>query len=131
VAAFRPERNPDLTLLLNDMAWLIFIAPVGMLVVQNLSLALGIYFDARPEPVFPRWVAHLAILSAVVMTPAVCAVIFISGPLAWNGIISFWCRLGAFALFLVVMFFALRRAIKQQDAEQASGSAELESAVAP
>lgn len=131
VAAFRPERNPDLTLLLNDMAWLIFVAPVGMLVVQNLSLALGIYFDARREPVFPRWVAHLAILSALVMTPAVGAVMFTSGPLAWNGIISFWCRLGAFALFLVVMFFALRRAIKQQDAEEARGSTELEPAVAP
>ncbi|CAN5347697.1 hypothetical protein BH11ACT6_BH11ACT6_01170 [soil metagenome] len=131
VAAFRPERNPDLTLLLNDMAWLIFVAPVGMLVVQNLSLALGIYFDARREPVFPRWVAHLAILSALVMTPAVGAVMFTSGPLAWNGIISFWCRLGAFALFLVVMFFALRRAIKQQDAEETRGSTELEPAVAP
>jgi hypothetical protein len=125
VAAFRPERDPDLTLLLNDMAWLIFIAPVGMLVVQNLSLAMGIYFDARPQPVFPRWVAHLAILSAAVMTPAVCAVIFTSGPLAWNGVISFWCRLGAFAAFLVVMFFALRQAIKQQEAEQAK-PAELE-----
>lgn len=131
VAAFRPERNPDLTLLLNDMAWLIFVAPVGMLVVQNLSLALGIYVDARQEPVFPRWVAHLAILSALVMTPAVGAVMFTSGPLAWNGIISFWCRLGAFALFLVVMFFALRRAINQQDAEEARGSTELEPAVAP
>ncbi|MET0900397.1 MAG: hypothetical protein ABWY45_20985 [Mycobacterium sp.] len=130
VAAFRPERDPELTLLLNDMAWLIFIAPVGMIVVQNLSLALGIYFDARTQPVFPRWVAHLAILAAAVMTPAVCAVIFTSGPLAWNGVISFWCRLGAFALFLVVMFVALRRAIRQQETEQAEGSAELEPAVA-
>lgn len=118
VAAFRPDRNPELTLLLNDLAWLIFIAPVGMLVVQNLSLAMGIYFDARPQPVFPRWVAHLAILTAAAMTPAVCSVIFTSGPLAWNGFISFWCRLGAFAFFLVVMFFALRRAIKQQDIEE-------------
>ncbi|WP_232374983.1 hypothetical protein [Mycolicibacterium mengxianglii] len=130
VAAFRPERDPELTLLLNDMAWLIFIAPVGMLVVQNLSLASGIYFDARPQPVFPRWVAHLAIVSAAAMTPAACAVIFTSGPLAWNGVISFWCRLGSFTLFLAVMFVMLRRAIRQQEFEEATGPA-LQAAVSP
>lgn len=124
VAAFRPERDPELTLLLNDLAWLIFIAPVGMLVVQNLSLAAGIYFDARPQPVFPRWVAHLAIVCAAAMTPAVCAVMFTSGPLAWNGLISFWGRLGAFTVFLVVMFVMLRRAIKQQEIDEAAMPAE-------
>src|SRR6476469_6842597 len=45
VAAFRPERNPELTMLLNDMAWITFIAPVGMIVGQNLLLGLAVYFD--------------------------------------------------------------------------------------
>ncbi|MGH3968151.1 MAG: hypothetical protein ACRDTV_08590, partial [Mycobacterium sp.] len=38
VAAFRPERNPELIQVLNDLAWLTFIAPIGMIVVQNLCL---------------------------------------------------------------------------------------------
>ena len=31
-AAFRPGRGPDLVMLLNDMAWMLFVAPVGALV---------------------------------------------------------------------------------------------------
>ena len=52
------------------------------------------------------------------MTPAVCAVVFKSGPLAWDGAISFWLRIGAFALNIAVMFFVVRAAIAYQAAEQ-------------
>lgn len=117
VAAFRPDRDPQLIMLLNDMAWLIFIAPVGMLVVQNLCLALAIHLDARVQPVFPRWVAHFNVLTAAAMTPAVCAVIFRSGPLAWDGVVSFWLRIGAFCLYITVMFFVVWAAIKRQASE--------------
>ncbi len=119
VAAFRPDRNPQLVQLLNDMAWLIFIAPVGFVVVQNLILALAIRLDAQPRPIFPRWVAYFSILTAVAITPAVCAVIFKTGPLAWDGAISFWLRIGAFSLYIAVMFFVLRAAIKRQAADEA------------
>lgn len=70
LAAFRPERDPQLISLLNDMAWFFFIAPVGTIIVQNLCLALSIYLDARPDPVFPRWVAHFNIATAVLMVPS-------------------------------------------------------------
>lgn len=116
-AAFRPERNPQLIMLLNDLAWITFIAPVGMVVVQNLCLALAIYLDARPQPVFPRWVAAFSVAVAAAMTPAACAAIFRSGPLAWNGAVSFWLRIGAFALYVAVMFVVLRAPIKRQAAE--------------
>jgi len=119
IAAYRPGRDPQLILLLNDMAWLIFIAPVGAFVVQNLCLALAVYLDTRPQPIFPRWVAYFSVLTAVAMTPAACAVIFKSGPLAWDGAISFWLRIGAFALNIAVMFFVVRAAISRQAAEQA------------
>jgi hypothetical protein len=118
IAAYRPARDPQLLLLLNDMAWLVFIAPVGSFVVQNLCLALGVYLDARAQPIFPRWVAHFSLLTAAAMTQAACAVIFKSGPLAWDGAISFWLRIVAFALYIVVMFFVVWAAIRRQAAEQ-------------
>src|SRR3546814_4340090 len=54
VAAFRPDRDPQLISLLNDMAWFFFTAPVGAIIVQNLCLATSVYLDTRADPVFPR-----------------------------------------------------------------------------
>jgi len=116
-AAFRPDRSPELVMLLNDMAWMIFIAPVGVLVAQNLLLGLAIYFDDGPNPVFPRWVGHFAIATAVAMAPAVGAAVFKTGPLAWDGVVSFWLRNTAFVAFVIVMFFVLRSAVRRQAVE--------------
>ena len=120
VAAYRPDRDPQLVLLLNDMAWLVFIAPVGMVVVAHLCLALAVFLDQRVVPIFPRWVGYFSIVTAAAMTPAACAVIFTTGPLAWDGAISYWLRLGAFVLDIVVMFVVLRTAIDRQALEEPS-----------
>lgn len=117
-AAFRPDRNPELVQLLNDMAWLIFIAPVGALVAMNLLLAAAIYFDNGPNPVFARWVGHYSVATAVAVAPAVGAAVFRTGPLAWDGLVSFWLRNGAFALFVFVMFFVLRGVLHRQAVEE-------------
>ena len=117
VAAFRPDRGPELVQLLNDMAWIIFIAPVGMLVAQNLLLALAVYFDSGPRPVFPRWVGHYSLATGLAMAPAAAAAVVTTGPLAWDGVVSFWLRNGAFAAFVVVMFFVLRSVLRWQAAE--------------
>lgn len=118
VAAFRPDRRPELVMLLNDMAWMIFIAPVGAFVAMNLFLALAIYFDDGPNRVFARWVGHYAIATALAMAPAVGAAVFATGPLAWNGVLSFWIRNAAFALFVAVMFFVLRNVLHRQAVEE-------------
>jgi len=113
VAAFRPDRDPQLVSLLNDMAWFFFIAPAGLIVVQNLCLALSIYLDARPQPVFPRWVAHFNVVTAVLMIPGAFALLHKTGPLAWDGSLSFSLRLTTFAVYVAVMFFVLLHVIKQ------------------
>lgn len=112
VAAFRPDRNPELVMLLNDLAWIVFIAPIGMVVAQFLMLAMAVYFDT--SAVFPRWVGHYSVATALAMLPAAGAAVFQTGPLAWDGFLSFWLRNGAFAAFVVVMFFVLRRAVVRQ-----------------
>src|SRR6516165_10841162 len=40
LAAFRPERNPELTQLLNDFAWITFTTVVPFLIAQSVILAL-------------------------------------------------------------------------------------------
>ncbi|MDD9936348.1 MAG: hypothetical protein OXT09_22240 [Myxococcales bacterium] len=117
-AVARPDRDPQLTLLLNDLAWLSLVTPVGFIITQNLCLALGIYMDARPRPVFPRWVAHFNIVTALLMVPGAFAIVYTTGPLAWDGSLSFGLRMGTFALYIAVMFFVTRSAIRQQAEEE-------------
>jgi len=118
IAAFRPERDPELLLLLNDLAWMAFITPVGFIIAQNFCLALAIYMDARTKPVFPRWVGHFNIVIALLMAPGAFALMNQTGALAWDGFWSFWVRSGAFGSYIAVMFFVVRAAINQQDREQ-------------
>lgn len=119
VAAFRPGRDPEVVMVLNDLAWIVFIAPVGMVVTQFVLLAVAVYFDDGPDPVFPRWVGHYSLATGIAMIPAAGAAVFHSGPLAWDGLLSFWLRNGAFAVFVIVMFFVLRRAVLRQAREEA------------
>jgi hypothetical protein len=107
-------------MLLNDLAWIAFIAPVGMIVVQNICLATAVWLDEHATPIFPRWVAPFSILTAAAMVPAACGATVRTGPLAWDGLVSFWLRNGAFAVFITVMFFVVRAAIERQAAEEGS-----------
>jgi hypothetical protein len=115
VAIFRPDRDPQLISLLNDMAWFFFVAPVGTIIVQNLCLAGSIYLDARPDPVFHRWVAHFNVLAAVLMVPGAFALMHKTGPLAWNGSLSFSLRLITFAVYVAVMFCVLLSVVNRPE----------------
>ncbi|MDP9167960.1 MAG: hypothetical protein M3O32_18140 [Actinomycetota bacterium] len=119
VAAFRPDREPELISLLNDMAWFFFTAPVGAIVVQNLCLAASIHLDDRPDPIFPRWVAHFNVASAVLLIPGAFSMLFKTGPLAWDGSVSFTLRIVVLAAYVVVMFLVLLRVVHRQGSEQA------------
>ena len=111
VAAFRPERAPDLTLLTNDLAWITFTCGVPFLVALFLFLALAVAWDDQPYPVFPRWIAWFNLVTALVAVPAAFAGLTKSGVFAWDGLWSFWVKNLAIAVWIVVMAWALRRAM--------------------
>ena len=117
LAAFRPERDPQLTLLFNDLAWVTFSSQVGFLIAQSVILALAIYLDRQERPVFRPWVAHFNLVVAVLLMPAAFAGAALTGPFAWDGLLTFWVRNGAVALWIVVMAVVLGGAIRRQRAE--------------
>ena len=118
LAAFRPERDPQLTLLLNDFAWVTFASQVGFLVAQSVILALAIYLDDQARPVFDRWVAHFNMVIAVLLLPAAFVGLAMSGALAWDGLLTFWVRNAAIGVWIVVMGIVLARTILRQRAEE-------------
>lgn len=122
LAAFRPERDPQLTLLFHDLAWVTFTTPVCFLIGQCLFLALAIFLDRQAQPVFPRWVAHFNLAIAIAIAPAAFSTTTLSGPLAWDGLLSFWLRNTAIALWLLVMMGVLGRTILRERAAGGGGA---------
>ncbi|OMC17623.1 hypothetical protein [Mycobacterium colombiense] len=117
LAAFRPERSPGLTQLLNDFGWITFTIVVPFLIGQSVILALAIFFDDQARPVFPRWVAYFNLLVAAALVPAAFVGVSLTGPLAWDGFLSFWVKNVAIAVWIVVMGVVLGQAIYRERAE--------------
>lgn len=127
LAAFRPERSPELTQLLNDFAWVTFTTLVPFLIGQSVILALAIYFDDPANLVLPRWVAHFNLLVAAALVPAAFVGASLSGPLAWDGVLSFWLKNVAIGVWVVVMGVVLGQAVYRERAEIQSRAEELDS----
>ncbi|OBF60603.1 hypothetical protein A5753_19730 [Mycobacterium sp. 852002-51971_SCH5477799-a] len=125
LAAFRPERSPELTQLLNDLAWITFTILVPFFIGQCVILALAIYFDDPSRPVFNRWVANFNLLVAAALVPATFVGASLTGPLAWDGVLSFWVKNVAIALWIIVMGVVLGRAVYRERAESRGRSDEL------
>lgn len=117
LAAFRPERNPELIQLFNDMAWVTFTTQVGFLIGQNVFLAVAIYLDRQPRPVFKPWVAHFNLLVAAALMPAAFTAMALTGPLAWDGLLSFWVKNIAIAVWIVVMTLVVGATLYRQRRE--------------
>lgn len=113
---FRPDRDPGLTVTLNDFAWLLFITPIGPFIVQNVAIGAAILGDRSPQPVFPRWVGYLNLWIAFLFMPDILAFFFTSGPFAWNGVFVFWLAFTAYAVWLTAMGLVLRAMVHAQDA---------------
>lgn len=118
VAAFRPDRPDTDIQQLNDMGWLPFTGIIYTIMLQNIVIAVAVLSDKRAEPVFPRWYAYFSLWCALLYCPASLDVFFTGGPLAWNGLFSWWLSLIAFFAWLVVTTVLLFRAVKHQERER-------------
>ena len=122
LAAFRPERDPALIQLFNDLAWVTFATQVPYLIAQSVILALAIYLDDQDRPVFKRWVAHFNLLVAAALAPAAFTGLALEGPMAWDGLLPFWVKNLSIAVWIVVMGVVLGQTIHRERAEQAAAA---------
>lgn len=124
-AAYRSDRNPQIVQMLNDLGWLPFLGIACTAVMQGVVIGVLVLRDKRPKPLFPRWTGYFNIWVVIMFAPASCVVLFHDGPLAWNGLISWWLALVTFFAWMVVVTWMLLRAITQQAAhpEDAEGIA--------
>jgi undecaprenyl pyrophosphate phosphatase UppP len=63
-------------------------------------------------------VAHFNLLIAAALVPAAFVGLALTGPLAWDGALSFWLKNIAIAVWIVVMGVVLGQAVYRERAEQ-------------
>lgn len=111
VAAFRPERMPEMTQLLVDQGWLMFITGIPPFIMQYAILGIATFTDRREVPIFPRWSGYLQVWVSLSFLPAYLAFFFKTGPFAWNGLFVWWIPLILFTVWFGVMIGLCRKAV--------------------
>ena len=124
MCGFRPDRNPEITVMMNDLAWIMLITPIAPFMLQLVSIGLAILSDQRQT--LPRWVGYLNFWIAFSFLPSALPYFFKTGPFAWRGIFVLPLALTTYCLFLVAMGLMVRRAVLAA----AAGSQETRQAVA-
>lgn len=102
-ATYRPDRDPQITYLINDLGWLIFTTTVAPFLIQFIALGLGLLNDKSAKPVLPHWLGFYCLVSGSLFLPAAFIFFFKTGPFAWDGLITFWLPVTDFFVWMVVM----------------------------
>lgn len=123
VAALRPERSPEDIQQLNDLGFLPFTGIIYTIFLQNMVIGIAVLSDKRDKPIFPRWWGYLSIWMGILYLPA-CLDAFYddSGPLAWNGILSFWLSAIAFFAWVVITVWLLLRMTGDLERDEAQAT---------
>jgi hypothetical protein len=114
--AFRPERPPELTMLVDDLSYVMLILPWPPILGQLGAITVAVLRDRSPRPVFPRWVGYYSIWVALLLLPASLIIFFRTGPFAWTGIVGFWIPAAVFGTWYLVMTRLLLGAIRDEAA---------------
>ncbi len=113
VAAYRPERDPNSIMLMNDLGWisLEMVTPPAM--VQFCAVAIAILRDTSAVPFLPRWLAFYSFWCAVLFVPGLFVAFFVKGPFAWNGLLSFWVAAAAYGTWLLAMAWQCMKSVQR------------------
>lgn len=110
-AAFRPERDSEVILAMNDLAWFFTILYFVPVFIQFISIGMVGLLDDSEHPPWPRWVGYLSIWFAILAIPSALIAYFKIGPFAWDGLFGFWIPLVAFFGWFAIMVPTLLRSI--------------------
>jgi hypothetical protein len=120
VVAFRPDRDPAQTQMLNDAFWIFLVMPWTPFLTQNYAFAYAIFTDKQDREggaLFPRWLGYLNIWAPIIFSPSILLPFFKTGPFDWAGIFVIWIP----AIVFVIQFGAnvalLLKAISREERE--------------
>lgn len=111
-AAYRAgETSPQITQMLNDAFWFAAEYPYSPFAGFMVVLAIIVFSDKRPEPVFPRWVGYFCLWCTLLMVPGGMLAFFKTGPFAFDGLMAFYVLAGAYTTFTVTLSVVMHRQV--------------------
>lgn len=125
LAAFRPgEIDPEITQMLNDGAWLLFLIPWAPFSVWAIIFSLLVLQDDSEDPIFPRWLAGLSFGFALILVPAFAPLLFKDGGFAYDSVLGMVVPLIAFegwkASVSIAMMHGVEKQLKTQKVDEAT-----------
>ncbi|CAG8981236.1 hypothetical protein HYALB_00003834 [Hymenoscyphus albidus] len=120
VITYRLDRNPEITQVLSDLFFIIALIPWPTFLIQNFAFSYAVLVDHREKPIFPKYIALVNVVSPVLFVPGISMHFVKSGPLAWNGGVSFWMAAVAFGIQVCIDSLSLMRCITIESQENAT-----------
>lgn len=108
---FRPDRDPGMIQLMNDMAWLQFIGGITIFIGVPMAIAFACFVNKDAHLPFPRWMGYFNIWYLLGTFPNQLIFFFHEGPFAWSGFFGFWLPGTLFGAWLITTFWILRKSI--------------------
>ncbi|MDQ0473951.1 hypothetical protein [Labrys wisconsinensis] len=118
-AAYRPDRDPALVLLMSDFYWLTYVGVAFIFSINIAVIGLSALWDRRANPVFPKWFGYANLVFAVIFAPGCLVYPYTEGPFAWNGLFTFGIPSIAFLFWKAMMIVYLLRAVRSEEKEEA------------
>jgi len=124
VAAFSPDRPPELTLMMHELANLTLVTTDQFYIFNMVSVAyLALSRSAHPLNPFPRWYGYFVIWGALMFELGAFAFVPRTGPFAWNGLFVYWFPFSIYGVWTLLTMIVMLRAIgRQERAERAAGA---------
>jgi hypothetical protein len=96
--------------------------PFPPFVAQDFLVSYGIFSDKRSHPLIPHWVAWVNTAITFTFYPAFGVHCVKSGPIAWNGALTFWLGAVGLGVQIGLLVFYLLKAVTRADDGLPSGS---------
>jgi hypothetical protein len=119
--AFRTDIDPATLRTLNDVDFIVFNITYAGTTLQAIAAGLVGLADKSEHPVFPRWVSYWSIFTGLSFLPITAMPYFKTGPLAWDGLITFWALFGTFFVWTgsIGIYLAkdVRRRLREEEGQ--------------
>ncbi len=121
VAAYSPERAPEVTHLMHEFALLTLVTTDQYFIFQMIAIAVISFTTNDEHTAFPRWLGYFTLWAALAFEVGALAFIPKEGPFSWNGLLVFWMPISVFGAWLLTISVCMFRAIIAQQRAEAAG----------